>query len=142
MIEALESRRLCSVVSESETIAPASVSPATANTIPLNAGTFKGSSVSDKGFTTRLTVTLGKQLAGGSIIGTFDYLGTFKFTMHMRVGVGNTFHATITDGALIGTTTNGIVSTADKGRIIDLSGHFAFTGGQTDSDAGTFLVRS
>ena len=125
MIETLESRRLMSTT-----------------TIALAGGNFKGSSVSDQGFTTRLTMTLGKEHTGGTIIGTFDYLNGFKFEMHLRVGADNTFHGTITTGKLAGTLTSGRITTASHATIIDLSGHYAFSNGSTDSDAGTFLVRN
>ena len=85
MMETLESRRLYSAAAIA-TAPSAHVEPSATTTIALAAGKFKGSSVSTKGFTTRLTMTLGKERAGGTIIGTFDYLSGFDFEMHLAPG--------------------------------------------------------
>jgi hypothetical protein len=141
MIETLESRRFLSSV-PSLPVADSIEFPQSLTTIPLTATRFKGTSVSAKTFSTRLSITLGKQLPDNTIVGVFNYLDGFKFVLRMRIGIGNTFHATITLGKLKGTLTSGRITTSDKGMITDLSGHYAFTNGATDSDSGTFLVHS
>jgi hypothetical protein len=157
MIETLEDRMLFSAAPAVQVAAlevptvdvptvdvpmPRSLTPAVTTSIPVPEGRYKGSSVSSKGFTTRLTVTLGKEHPGGTIIGTFDYLDGFQFVMHLRLGADNTFHATLAIGNVTGTLLDGRITTADDDTVIDLSGPYTFSNGSTVSDMGTFLVRN
>ncbi len=140
-INALEPRQFLSAAPSSAPL-PAITPAATETSIEVTPGKYKGSTVSNKGFTTRLTMTLGKQHSNGTIIGTFDYLEGFDFTLHLRIGADNTFHATIATGNFSGTLIAGEITTADHDTIIDLSGRYTFSNGKGDGDSGHFLVRS
>ena len=139
--EPLEHRQMLSVTLASSPIVdtPSTITAATSAS-PFQAGRYKGSTVSNKGFTSRVTIVLGKPHSNGTLTGTFTYLNSFIFNMKLRIGLGNTFHGTISTGKLAGSITAGLASLHSHGSIITLTGHYRFSGG-TSSDSGAFQVR-